>query len=464
MRTFTLRVKNPLPTWGILAFLVLVTLMTHYLLVPVGFEFLDGDFSPDVLVANEIRQGKWSAFYFGLPYGGVVFTFIRALWVAGWEAFSSDVNSHVTSQMTFTFLVCPALMAVGSYFLVRAYCSRFAAFWVGLLMAVNFQFLIMQCGNDVYTGFLLLGFGLLTWRASLRNPLMDLGPLLLFVASALSGLALFSSRATAYYVLAFFLPWDWFYGEVKRLCRPRGWTERLLFYGGCIFMLLFLYLEAFGPDMGEIFGKRVRVHAQPNFNYGLYLFLILELKIRWRQLWRRPILNRFLIVGAGVFMGFSPELVHFLRLGQSPPPPMADGMKFEDMMSTVGSIPKSLQEFFAAGPGIGENASLLIVLLGFYFLFRRSRKDQQVQPLLLVAILSVFAYCRYHTYVFATPRYLMPILPAALVSMGCFWDEMRRRGAGYLAVAVLLFSFHVAHHWNARVHYVDAVHAMPRKG
>ena len=449
------------PNWVILPILIWVAVLCHLILVPVGFEFLNGDSAPVNLVADEFLKGKFSAFYFDLPYGGVTLTLLRALWVLIYETLASGPSAHLMAHMSFSFVICPVLMTVAVYYLVASYCTRFAAICVGLTAAIGFQSWVQQYGNDVYIAYLLFGTFLLAWKSKVRNPLLDLSPFALFSAAALSGLAFYTSRASAFYILVFFLPWDWFVGEVKRVLSPRGRIEKILLYSSVALFFLFYYLELFGPDMGEVLGKKLRVHAQPNFNYALYLLIILEVKIRWKQV-RKIHFERSFIFIAGFITGLTPEIFHYLSLGQLPPPGMGDGMKFTDVMSTVGTLPSSLQFIFAAGTGFGRNASVALVLLGFVSLFLRVRRDRRFQPIVLVAALTAFAYCRYHTYTFASPRYLLPILPAAMVAMGCFWDEIARRGRAFLVFALVLLAGHGMHQWNARVRTVADVKDTPR--
>ncbi len=437
-------------TLRVLFFLSGVTLVFHWQLIASGLGLLHSDFAPGLLVANEFRNGNWSAFYFDMTYGGTSLGVLRAVWVSLWEwFFANDPSAWISSQMSFTYGVCPVLMTVGTYFLACSFVSSFGAFWVGLMAAMGFHDWIIQYGNDVYFGYLFLGFILLAWRSRLNNPFLELSQVKLFLAAILCGLAAYTSRAALIYGVVFFLPWNEFISKIKNILIPTDRLEKILLWAAFLCFLLFLYLEIFGPALGTMFGRSVRLHAHPNLNFALMLLCVFLFKRYWKFI-SQEVFYRTLIVVLGLIVGFLPELVHWLRLGQLPPPGMGGSRNFAGFFEAFGTLPQSLMDLVCAGDGAGRNASLVLFIGGTLCFLKGSRQRKFIPPM-MVAIFSIYAYCRIFTYTGANSRYLLPLLPVLLVAVGCFWDWVVQKKWPIFCLSLALLFFHGVHHWNARV-------------
>ncbi len=434
-----------------------LVVLSHWQAFLAGGALVHSDFAPSYLGADDVRSGEISAFYFGMPYAGATLAPLRAAWCAVYEFLSRSPLDYIESHSAFSFFVLPFLLACGAYFLSSRFLSRGAALVAALFAAADLHFMVGQYGNDPYIAYLALGSLLLALRADRVNPWTELTPSQLVVAGAVAGLAVYTSRICLIYLVAFAVPWQWVRSEAGRLLASSGRTEKCLIAVGTFLLGLFVYLEVFGPDLGEIFGRRVRLHAHPNLHLALLAFgaaYVLRNGARARG-FKLAGLRPFVFFAAGLSIGFLPEAIHWLRLGVLPPAGTGEPNGFPAFMANAGSIPSSLAEILTAGKDLGRVASILLGLAGLWALARlAAREPRRLQGVACVAVLAALAYCRIRTYTNANPRYLLPILPVLWVGVAALWESARarppapRRWAS-AAVGALLLA-HLAHQGAAR--------------
>jgi len=409
-------------------FLILLTVLTHWMLLKGAPSLLNSDVAPNLIVANHFREGSWSAFYFNLPYGGVALTVIRAIWASLFESLLPTPTAFISSQSTFSYVVVPVLMTLSAYWLGRCYFSRMAALFTGMITAVGFQFWLNQYGVDYYFAYLILGCALLGWRARISNPWVELKPWQLFLAGTLSGFAVYTSRISLLYVLPFFVPWEHFKKDLKRALSPQDSIERWLLGSVFFFLALYVYLESFTGELGQWNNRTVKLHSEPNLKFALIIAVLLEAKIRWKDI-RQTWVKRFTLAGAGFIAGFAPEIVHWVMLGQLPPPATGGTIDVPNAFLLLGRSPQVFRELFSSGNGLGRNLSVLLLLSALVAFVARARKDRRLTPAVITGVLCVYAFCRVHTYTFGTPRYLLPVFPVILIALGALWEELARIGS-----------------------------------
>ncbi len=437
---------------GVLALLTLLCVGIHFPLIQVGLNYAHSDNVAVFLSANEFRVGKWSAFPLSMQYGGVFLTVIRAVFLSIWEGLSGAPKAFVSGQKAFDFVVNPVFFVWASYFLVRAYCSRVAAACVGLLAAIGFQYWIYLCGWDSGFGFLLQGMVLLIWRARLRSPFFDLSHRMVFVAGLISGFLVYTQRSGVLFVFAFFLPGPETWSEFKRLLQPQDRLERGLIFLALVLLGLFFYLEFLGPEVGRLNAKLVKIHATPNLQYAFALFVSVFLKRRWKEVCRPEVLKRLSLLGAGVILGFLPEVVHVFY--ESHPLARTGGVhagnSLPGMLRALGEAPGAILELFSAGVvtrnletqyllpvSLARNATNLVVLLGLGAVVRAAiRRDRTLEVVYVLAVVALLA----HAKVDGPPRYLFPIIPVVLIGIGRCYDAARTRWAfaGLLLVLTIV--------------------------
>jgi hypothetical protein len=419
------------------------------MLFEAGKHWLNSDYAPGILVADEMRSGRFSAFYFGMDYGGVTLGVPRALWSACWDWLGGN---HLSGHMAFTYGVSPALLAGFAFLAARAYVSLSAAIVVGFITAIGSEFWVHQYGNDIYIAYLLFGFALLAWRASLKNPFYELSLPRLFLAGTVCGLAAYTSRISLIYVVAFFIPPRAAFGELRSLFEPRDLFARIV-RGSAVFLFgLFVYLEIFGADLGVLFGRSVKIHASPNLSLAALFMVILWLRQRWKTFTRAEFTRAVLLFG-GFLVGMLPELLHWLNSGLMPPAGLNRTYSFDVSMGILGRTPLSLRDLFSPGASFGRNASIVLVLGGIFGLVRSWRDGRRGEAVIFAAVLSVAAYCRVYSYDIAPVRYLLPVVPAVLVGIGFLCDRIFARGPLVIVCALVVL---ITHFWAHLSHRFEA--------
>lgn len=235
---------------GCAALLAAFSAWLHWPLAQAGASFLISDWAHGYLEAEKLRLGDWTAFPYRHDYGGLTLGYVRALWSAGWDVLRIVPEQPWLGHMVFSYVVEPVLMTWAILALGWRHLGRLGAIVASLIACVGFRFWIDVYGNDFYVFSFCFGALLLAWRGRLSNPFVDLSPRELFVACALSGLALYTFRASAIFVAAFFLPATWTARRARDWLRPRDRIEEILV--GCSAFLFGFYLYSFsGPSSGD---------------------------------------------------------------------------------------------------------------------------------------------------------------------------------------------------------------------
>lgn len=468
-------------------FCIVITVLTHAMLARYGFEWTHSDYALIPVTADEFLRGHFSAYVFSMDYAGTTLQIFRALWVKFWTLFIGtpfDISSgpieesalkagvdlaRIYAHNAFSYVICPILLSVSSYFLTRAYVSKSAAWFVGTLMAVGLDFLILQYGNDAYVAYLVLGSALLIWKASVENPFWTLNPKKLVMAGILCGLAIYTSRISMLFVFAFLLPWNEFTNILRKLLLLRNSVRKIERIGlgvGLFLMSLWIYLELFGPSLGTLAGRAVKIHAQPNFHFGILVLALTAISAHreWIRANVGRILKRSTYLSLGVLIGSSPEWIHSLRSGAISSGGGSGIASVADGFRALGTLPSSLKEIITAssvspmGANLFSQGSLLLLTCATVSLVLEARRKPKLyRPIVLLGALSIFAYCRIHTYTFANARYLLPILPVLWVAMGCAWEQARRQGIMAVAVLSLFALLHSTHQLKSRFERVELV-------
>jgi hypothetical protein len=441
----------------LLALSIAIPLIVNFDLMRVGMNLLHSDFAAAISVSDLIRRGQWTPFAFAMDYAGTTLTNLRALFAAFWEATHSAPDSDWTGQMIFSYLLSPMLLSASVFYLLSRYCSRVATVIVGAVFAAGLQFLVQHWGNDTYLLYLCFGCGLLGFRARYANPWAELTSRQLFATGVACGVAAYTSRISMIYVVAFLVPLPYFLEQLRWMTRAHdrvdGWLRAL----GAVMLGLFVYLESFGPDIGTVGGKMIRLHADPN----LRIFVWIQLLRYARRAYALRATEAFVVNArraaialGGLLLGMTPEWIHRIH-GQYRIQEPPRTYNFQDAFTILGRVPLALKEIFGAGPTLGQMASCLLVVGGLAALGTLARRQPRLRPAAFSAILITGAFCRIYMYEFGHVVYLLPILPAVALGIGLLWDlALSRRAVAALALLGLLTAGHLYAHLRARAENV----------
>ena len=427
--------------------------LTHFFIIPVGLALLSADGAIYPIVGDLIRKGHWMTFQLQDTYGGTALSVVRAGWVSLWEYFSSAPFSDLDYQhahFSFSFLIVPIFIAISYVFLLRSYCSKRAAWIVAIIAAFDFNSRIMM-GDSEFIGFyLIFGSLFLSFRARYKNPFTQMSLSGIFIAAVVSGFSVYTSRACLVFVCAFFIPWSWVWNEFLLLIRTPFRHKNIIMTLAFILAFFGLYLEMIGPDMGMIFGRRVKVHATHNFHYAIEILAFIWLFLYWRRIKKTHVL-RVVLMGFGFFIGFLPEILFFWRRNGSFPSLMyGSNYSFEESMGVLGKTPRVIFEIIGGGTGFLRNFSALLIIFSVLALIKEARRNRKLDPVIIAGVLAIIAYTRVFTYTIIAPsRYLLPIFPALIVAIGVFLDSLKTRRAW--AFTLSLIFLHLGHQVYERV-------------
>jgi hypothetical protein len=402
--------------------LALATVLSHFPLIRAGFGFMDSDDATIPLVTTLFRRGEWSPFYLQQPYGGTILTAVRALLISLWEAISNDPRDYVLSQATFSFAVIPVLMVWAVFFVVRAYCSTRAAWLVALVSAMGLTFWTQELfERDFYSAYVLLGFAILTLRARFTDPLNELGGRGLFAVGALCGFALYTCRASAIFVVAFFATEKDIGHWAKRFWEPRTRADRIL-RGAVAFLIgLFAYITLFGRDLWTVFGKPVRVDAFPNLKLAALLFAAWFAK-EWLRSSTPRQRRGMALLGAGAVVGMLPEILFLLRHHVGAALISTRIGTWKEVIQTLGSFPEKISEAADARVSLTRHATLLLLIASAWVFARASLRDERLKIIRFTAILSLIAFLVVFQTAIGEVRYLLPLSPVVAVMLGVLAD------------------------------------------
>lgn len=399
--------------------------LAHFIFFRVSPALLDSDMGWNLIESERFLRGEWPMYYYGLWYSGTTLGFFRAIWVFLVEAMNVRLfsfDSYLTGHLSFSYMVLPALMTAATVILVRSYASRTTTFLVGLFAAFGFHSWIVRYGLDWYYATFILGCCLLSLRGRTLNPWKELSLTKLFLAAALSGLALYTGRFSLIYLVAFWLPWEAVWQEAKKLWVRKKNLDFVFKYTIGFFIFLFCILEVFGTTVGFYKNKPIKLHSTPNLQIAFVFALIWWLKYYPRKNWTKIFSKRLWIVAVGFCLGFIREIYFFFFENNFHIPPQLWGTNsLAEVFQVLTKLPRAWAEN-VSGPGIGATMNGLVFAAVFFFLFFKSRKHPPFRIFSVIAFLSILAFLRVRTHLVGHEKYLFPIFPAILVSLGCFFD------------------------------------------
>ncbi|OFZ82009.1 MAG: hypothetical protein A2583_01345 [Bdellovibrionales bacterium RIFOXYD1_FULL_53_11] len=429
---------------GIFILLALATIAAHAIFIPVGYYFHDSDMSVPLLFAEHVRKGEWSAFYFQQSYGGTALSYLRALWVAIYEHFNPTHTGYLKGHMIFSYCVGPTLATWFSYMCAKRYCSMAGALVAGLVTAVSFQGMIQHCGDDFYYAFFIAAPLLLMMASKTQSFFLESTRNRLALGGILCGFMFYTFRGFLIYILAVMVPWKQTFAEARRLLAPRGGLEKTGI--GLVYFLLalYLYLDFFGPVIGDYKGRPVKLYPEPNLTIVAAIILLLELKIRYKSI-SLDFVKRAGIFIAGFATGFLPEIFH--RLGKNDTIILGNWetnslMQALDLLANrfAMSVRQLLlgHEIYNIYNGILKNTPYLLLIFGIWALLRESKRRPQLLPVLIALVLGILAFFRVHKSGAGQYRYLIPVLPVAALMAGILWDHVYKKGLKYRILVALL--------------------------
>jgi len=456
--------------YNCLVFLVLafVCFITHQGLIDAGVGILNADFAVYPLTIEWIRQGNWYPFQQHYEYGGIILSLFRIPWSWVYEAILQTPDAFLRAHISFFHLVIPTVLSFCFYLLARSYASFLASFFTAIVCAIGFNAWTINAGIEFYNSYLITGALLLALRAPYENPFIEMSKKKLFLASLIAGLAYYNCRASAVYLVAFFLPLSWFIKTVKDLFKPGSALEKWVLRIGLFLLGLFVYLEVFGPNLGKAFDKTIKVHAEPNLRFAVILFAFLWFKRNYGCLVKEHF-KKAIVVGAGVFIGMLPEIFFWLSQGKLPPLTGGRTYSFADSFRALGRVPEAINAIFGStGQSVFRNASLLLVVASVVVLIVVALRDRTKKPGLsavgFAGVLSVLAYARVLTYDFAPPRYLLPLFPTIIVGFALLIDWARSRNRVVVTGVFILLLLHSYDQLLFRKHMTDDIinHGFPQ--
>lgn len=458
-----------IPFWFFIILFFLVAAISNAFLIPYGPALHDSDMFIQPLWAEGFRQGLipgfWTPFPFQQSYGGTLPAALRALWVSilepALQLFGVE-KSFVTAHMMFSYLVLPTAIASASFWSIKRYTSKTGALIAALVAAVCLHSWIYLLGCDYYLALLVIGFIFLGLRAKILNPFLDLSSRHLFLVALFSGFSLYTFRATAVFVAAYFIPFHLLVAEAKSFWNflkngafASKWLSAAVF-GFLIFMVLIqVRLEIFGPDFGTLAGRNLRLHAASNRNILLFIACTLWMKSRFHNFGLMHY-KRAAIASIGLLIGFVPEIVFWLRLGKMP---IANVMiaSSEEMIQTFLNLPHAFKEMMLGEDhlrfysGIDGNFSLILFLLVVFVVIKNSLFSRRFIHVGASVALAIVAYLKIYMSGPAETRYLYPMFPAVFIGIAWLWDEFRSKRMAISVVSILIVGT-VINQINQKIH------------
>lgn len=397
--------------------LFLAAFFSHFPILKHAVGFLNSDFGAFILNSEELLGGKLNFFMLQQQYGGtLVINLLRAALLsfvgAGQYLWWISFYAHV-------FL--PFLLAVVVFVSGSRWFSAASAYCVALSVACGWTHLFKELNyNDYYVSYVLCGVLLLGMRAKIVHPLRELAKGQLIWVGFLTGYGIYSCKAILVLVVSFWFPWDLLSVYWKSIASLKEKWARVLLVLGFVLIGFGLYLFLFGENLGAVAGKNIVIAADPNFNYALYIFVILWIFANRAKL-NITIVKRSMLVMAGVILGYLPELISGnFQFGTG----YTHG--FEGMLRGTVHLPIALKILMA--PSVESVTALLYVvfaLVSVTTLVCFSRKEKGGSAIVASLALGLFAFLRVRFYEgYEGPvRYLFPLLPGLWFAAMSFLDK-----------------------------------------
>ena len=337
--------------------LTTVAVVAHRNLIPVSLELWNWDVGVHNLVAEDFLHGKFTAFVYQHSYGGTVLSFFHALWL--WLS-----PTVIEGHLSFPFVFVPVLLTVSTFLLLIEFTSLVPALLVCMIPALGLQsWVVWYSATEYYVASFVFGCILLILRKRWGSPWDLRSPSKLILFGAVSGLSVYTFRASLIYVVGVCLPWTWLKGEMG-IFRRKPWL--------LVPFIIYAAFEFF-PELG-FRGKPV---------LGVFLLLTLFIwSLEKRGQWRSLLRPCFLLFFLGFLIGLAPEIVSALHASRIPE---GNGnlATLPVIFRTMLTLPDQLRQlltsttespFFETGRTPLHLACLVLGMLGIFSLFRRIRR------------------------------------------------------------------------------------------
>lgn len=427
-----------------LVLLLLVSILAHLPVLWIAEAYINSDFTALYLFADRIGTEGTSPFhYYSQSYGGTLLSWIR--WGFNQVAIPLfRLKSHYPefeSNQLFSYMLMPLLTTAVAYVSLYQVFSPTVSWITGLSAAIGFQYWVHRYGADFYWLATFLGFGLLAYRTRFKGqPFFEMSHRGLFGLGILSGFSLYTLSITLVYIAVYFVPTL----DLKKH-RPHTLFERIVISLTVFFFGLFFYLKIFDSDLGTFGGRWIRLHAFPNFKIGLFLlgfYFLLKNYIFFKS---RENLLRIAIYGAGLIIGYLPDLFLSLQAGRPVTGLSKELVWFEEFLFALRlKLPLALKEFVTGIPhlihhtGIERQFAYLWVFLGsLALLYQGVRSGNKMRPILWSGIFSIFIFCSFKTYDFAVPRYLTQYIPILIFSWAAAWEIALKKKILKICLAII---------------------------
>lgn len=430
-----IKIIEKLPTRTVLSLLASVTVIVNLPLLKNAPALLDADnYVYPLATERLLRFHEWAFFPFSQTYGGMSYSWLRALWVKIITLMAGE-SVYVAAHMSFSIILSPILISLSSYFLLRTYCSKTSAFFVGLITAVGFQYWLNMSGMDVYLFLPILGAIFLILRHRYSNPFVEMPSKKLFIMGLFCGFSFYTFQPTLLFIASFFIPWEILEEDVKDLWKAKTPIERLLKTGILVFVALFVAVAIFGEQWGP-----VKLKAGPNLKLAVLLFGIFSASRHWKKLTTTH-LRRALILASGALIGFTPEINFWIQSHGVPPvwhrdasfPPYSALIpRYQELiLGRADSVPyQSILNLFP----------LVFFTLGLVALVRGLRDDKRLVAPVAVVVFNVAAFFSIAMTAVGATKYLMAVYPTLILGGGVLFDQWSQRKLQAMAIGLVLLT------------------------
>jgi hypothetical protein len=446
-----INVIEKLSTRVTLFILSCVAIAVNFPLLKMGPALLDADNYIYPLTAERlIRFGEWKVFPFNQTYGGNAYTWVRAGWVKLFTLFFGEA-SFISAHMSFSFIVSPLIIAIFSYFMLRAYCSKSASFFVGLVAAVGFQYWSNMAGMDIYLLLPIIGALFLIIRRPYENPFFEMSLAKIGIIGVACGFLVYTFQPTLLFIVAFFAPWNFLTKEFNRLRFPTNKADKV-FRDILLFLVgLFFYLLTFGEKIGTLAGHPIQLKAAPNLKLAILLFFVFVLLNHAKNLKNPNYIRRALILSVGFILGFLPEVFFWIHRHGIPAAWHNQGganslqilipRYTELILGRTDSVPYT---------GILRNFPLVFFSLGLISLSFAAKKDQKWMPAVAIIILNVVAFFNISMTAPGATKYLIPVYPPLLLGAAIFFDQLKSRRLQIIGLLLVFLtcSYQISQKWT----------------
>ena len=400
-----------------------------------------------------LKSGQFSLYPFDMNYGCTWVPMVQNAWA--WAVNATGLLGLQYARFLFDYCIFPFFMASTVLWSLRRLGFEREAFWVAGVCAIGFPFWVGLAGIGFYLLAMILGLFWLVLSKHFSWQNFSLGQL--FWVGLFAGLTLVNFRAGAIYIVASLTPWDWVWAHLPqwKSTGAKKFLNRAWLIGVGICLGLFLILQATGPDLGNWFGRPIRVHAFPNLQLAFQILALGLLIQAVAQIWREKrvgiCFKKLACIGVGLGLGILPEWIRAWKAGQ----PLAYGSSAGELQG-LSRIWQSLVQlhagdsrFFISTPLEPLKwAGLILSVLGGVSLIR-TRNRSVFAAVIASGVLSVAAYCTIHGTNPGAPRYLLFIFPFLLVG----WASALRDWPWVSRLCLILFLGFV---FDSRFHLVSA--------